>query len=160
MEKNPDSSIDVRNGHSLSCGEDKTHPKQEITQKTAVIGCPPRNQNKIFSYEAFHKAIHPKRIRNMISGASSDDISTPVMESDPVYKTYKPIEKCPICEIDLVPEQFTVNIVTAVMKTSCQCGFAIEIIITPSHLKVDDVQKKRKRCKTNNNTLRRLRPRL
>ena len=44
-----------------------------------------------------------------------------------VHITSVPIEECPHCFTDLVPVQFTVNVVTAVMKTICHCGLNIEI---------------------------------
>ncbi len=76
--------------------------------------------------------------------------------SEKVYKTWLPIENCPTCEIGLVPEQFTVNVKTAVMKTSCQCGLCIEIDIQAPHLKVCDVPKKKIKSEINY-MLRRLR---
>ena len=163
MANKNESAVIVTSTSSLSSsGNDKTQAKR------AVIGCARGNMNLKFSSEAFDKAIHPEKIGNMImepSSSSSDDIYTPVIESDPIYKSYKPIENCPICKIDLVPEQFTVNIVMGVMKTKCGCGLSIEIIITPTCLNVDDDQKKRKRIKSDNNynnnfAMRRLRPRI
>ena len=59
-----------------------------------------------------------------------------------IYKTISPIENCPTCEIGLVPEQFTVNVETSVMKTACQYGLTIKIKIQPPSLKVAVVQKK------------------
>ena len=38
-----------------------------------------------------------------------------------VHRCCVPIEECPRCCTVLVPVQFTVNIVTAVMKTMCHC---------------------------------------
>ena len=46
-----------------------------------------------------------------------------------VYKTNKPIEYCPLCMVKLIPTQFTINIISTVMKTVCVCGLAIEIKI-------------------------------
>ena len=46
-----------------------------------------------------------------------------------VYKTNKPIEYCPSCMVKLIPTQFTINIISLVMKTICVCGLAIEIKI-------------------------------
>ena len=46
-----------------------------------------------------------------------------------VYKTNKPIEYCPLCMVKLIPTQFTINIISLVMKTICVCGLAIEIKI-------------------------------
>ena len=164
MANKNESAVIVTSTSSLSSsGNDKTQAKR------AVIGCARGNMNLEFSSEAFDKAIHPEKIGNMItepsSSSSSDDIYTSVIESDPVYICYKTIEICPVCNINLVPEQFTVNVVKKVMKTRCRCGLSIEIIITPTCLNVDDDQKKRKKIKSDNNynnnfAMRRLRPRI
>ena len=166
MANNNESAVIVTRTSSLSSsGNDKTQAKR------ALIGCARRNMNLKFSSEAFDKAIHPEKIGNMIrepssSSSSSDEIYTSVIESDPVYICYKTIEICPVCNINLVPEQFTVNVVKKVMKTRCRCGLSIEIMITPTCLNVDDDdQKKRKRIKSDNNynnnfAMRRLRPRI
>ena len=53
-------------------------------------------------------------------------------EVDDVYHTHVPIENCPRCCTVLVPVQFTVNVLSAVMKTMCQCGLNIEIDPKPS----------------------------
>ena len=46
-----------------------------------------------------------------------------------VYKTNKTIEYCPLCMIKLIPTQFTIHLISLVMKTICVCGLAIEIKI-------------------------------
>ena len=59
-----------------------------------------------------------------------------------VYKTNKPIEYCPSCMVKLTPTQFTINIISTVMKTVCVCGLAIEItpkVPLPSPEKAMDV---------------------
>ena len=167
MANKNESAVIVTSTSSLSSsGNDKTQAKR------AVIGCARGNMNLEFSSEAFDKAIHPEKIGNMIgepsssSSSSSDEIYTSVIKSDPVYICYKTIESCPVCNINLDPEQFTVNVVKMVMKTRCRCGLSIEIMIRQTCLNVDDDdQKKRKRIKSDNNynnklAMRRLRPRI
>ena len=88
--------------------------------------------------------------------ASSEDIDFPVVEVDPDYKTYLSVDKCPTCHKVLVPVQFPVNVVTAVMKTTCQCVFFIEIDPKSAYFTTATVQKKIKRSETNT-TLKRLR---
>ena len=46
-----------------------------------------------------------------------------------VYKTNKTIEYCPLCMIKLIPTQFTIHLISLVMKTICVCGLAIVIKI-------------------------------
>ena len=46
-----------------------------------------------------------------------------------VYKTNKTIEYCPLCMIKLTPTQFTIHLISLIMKTICVCGVAIEIKI-------------------------------
>ena len=57
-----------------------------------------------------------------------------------VYKTNKPIEYCPLCMVKLIPTQFTINIISLVMKTICVFGLAIGIKIALSSSKkaIDD----------------------
>ena len=43
--------------------------------------------------------------------------------------TNKPIEYCPLCMVKLIPTQFTIRLISLVMKTICVCGLAIEIKI-------------------------------
>ena len=62
------------------------------------------------------------RTKTKASGSNILDIY-----NDKVHLTSVPIEECPRCVTVLVPEQFTVNVVTAVMKTTCHCGMSIEI---------------------------------
>ena len=64
-------------------------------------------------------------INTVYTGASSDQTRFPMILSKKVYKTSFPVENCPSCHTALVPEQFTVNVVTTVMKTTCQCGPSI-----------------------------------
>ena len=56
-------------------------------------------------------------------------------KSNTIYSIYEPIEECPQCCTKLVPEQFTVNVVTAIMKTTCHCGLSLEIDPKPTFLK-------------------------
>ena len=131
-------------------------PKIVAVYSEAVNANESSDLSSLLDYEPILDMSWIPKIDSVYSGVSSDDISSQVMVSDPVYKTFSPIENCPTCNIGLVPMQFTVNVVTAVMKTTCQCGLSIEINIRSPHSKVAVVQKKRKRCETNT-TLKRLR---
>lgn len=100
-------------------------------------------------------ALHPV-IGNVKCEVLSQDINIVQVECGPVYRTCMSIENCPTCNTVLVPMQFTVNIVTVVMKTVCQCGLSIEIDPKPSFSKSATVNKKRKRSETSK-SLKRLR---
>ena len=70
------------------------------------------------------------KIASVYSEVSDSTILyTPVNteQDNNVHLTSVPIEECPRCCTVLVPVQFTVNVVTAVMKTTCYCGLSIEI---------------------------------
>ena len=95
-------------------------------------------------------------INSVYAGASSDQTRSPIILSKKVYKTSLPVESCPSCHTDLVPEQFTLNVVTTVMKTTCQCGLSIEINVKILNSMTTIVKKKRKR-NTTNTTLKRIR---
>ena len=70
------------------------------------------------------KVVIRKLTRTKIKASGSTILN---IYNDKVYLTSVPIEECPRCVTVLVPEQFTVNVVTAVMKTTCHCGMSIEI---------------------------------
>ena len=107
----------------------------------------PEWQNKVDDEPNMKLSWLPK-IESVYSEASEQDINVSIVEADPVYKTCWPIENCPTCHKVLVPMQFKVNVVTAVMKTTCQCGLSIEIYPEPSYSKTAVVHKKRKRSET------------
>ena len=65
--------------------------------------------------------------REQLSETGSQDCNT--FLPDIFYIINTPIENCPCCDTKLVPQQFTVNITTALMKTICCCGLHIEISI-------------------------------
>ena len=73
-------------------------------------------------------------------------------KSSTVYSINEPIEECPQCCTKLVPEQFTVNVVTAIMKTTCHCGLSLEIDPKPTFLK--KYSRKRKRFGSQNTAKR------
>ena len=87
---------------------------------------------------------------------SSDQTRFPVILPNKIYKTSLPVENCPSCHTGLVPEQFTVNVVTTVMKTTCQCGLFIEINVRIPSSMTSTIKKKRKR-NTTNTALKRIR---
>ena len=91
------------------------------------------------------------KIISVFSEATGDEIDTgeDVIDDDNVHSTCMPIEECPRCCTVLVPGQFTVNVVTAVMKTMCQCGLNIEISPKPTICKTNTVFHKRKRNESN-----------
>ena len=89
------------------------------------------------------------KIETVYSEDTSNENNLSSLEFDPVYRTDLPIENCPTCCKILTPVQFTVNVVTAVMKTICQCGLSIEITPKLSCSKGVTVQRKRKRNEPN-----------
>ena len=89
------------------------------------------------------------------SKSSKEDIAfPPQLEADKdvikreVHVTCLPIEECPQCYKELIPMQFTINIVTAVMKTICHCGLSIEINPKPTFSKSVTVSRKRQRSES------------
>ena len=61
------------------------------------------------------------------SESTSINASVRIEQDTNVHLSSVPIEECPRCFTVLVPVQFTVNVFTAVMKTTCHCGLSIEI---------------------------------
>ena len=96
------------------------------------------------------------KIESVCSGDTTYENNLPSLDFDPAYRTDFPIENCPKCYTNLTPVQFTVNVVTAVMKTSCQCGLSIEITPKLSTFKGATIQRKRKRSESTT-ALKRLR---
>ena len=89
------------------------------------------------------------KIESVHSEGTTNENNLPPLDFDPVYRTDLPIENCPKCYTILTPVQFTINVVTAIMKTSCQCGLSIEITPKLSYCKSATVQRKRKRSESN-----------
>ena len=89
------------------------------------------------------------KIESVHSEGTTNENNLPPLDFDPVYRTDLPIENCPKCYTVLTPVQFTINVVTAIMKTSCQCGLSIEITPKLSYCKSATVQRKRKRSESN-----------
>ena len=88
------------------------------------------------------------KVESVCSGHTTYENNLPSVDLDPAYRTDLPIENCPKCYTNLTPVQFIVNVVTAVMKTSCQCGLSNEIIPKLSTFKGATIKRKRKRSES------------
>ena len=99
-------------------------------------------------FDSTHQIPCFPKIESVCSGDTTYENNLPSLDFDPAYRTDLPIENCPKCYTNLTPVQFTVNVVTAVMKTSCQCGLSIEIIPKLSTFKGATIQRKRKRSES------------